>query len=214
VNARDVSLVVLAKAPVAGRVKTRLCPPLTPTEAASLARAALIDTLTAVARTPARRRFLVLDGRSGPWVPPGFTVVPQLAGGLDQRLAGAFDAVGGPAVLIGMDTPQVTPALLERAAAALGTTGVDAVLGSAFDGGYWCIGLRRPDRRVFDGVPMSAAHTGRMQLARLHALGLRVAPLPPLRDVDVFNDAIAVAREAPSLHFAQALSVVTKDSVA
>jgi rSAM/selenodomain-associated transferase 1 len=215
VNVRDVALVVLAKAPIAGRVKTRLCPPCTPAEAAFLARAALTDTLMAVADAAPRHRFLVLDGPPAPWLPPGFTVVPQADGGLDRRLAAAFDAVGGPAVLVGMDTPQVTPALLERAAGALAVTGTDAVLGPALDGGYWSIGLRRPDPRVFHGVPMSTASTGREQLARLRSLGKRAGSLPALRDVDTFDDALAVAREAPGSRFAGALaSLVTEDFVA
>jgi uncharacterized protein len=215
VNLRDVSLVVLAKAPIAGRVKTRLCPPCTPAEAAVLARAALTDTLEAVAAAAARHRILVLDGAPGPWAPRGFTVVPQVDGGLDRRLAAAFDAVGGPALLVGMDTPQVTPALLERAAGVLVGAGTDAVLGPALDGGYWSIGLRRADPRVFHGVPMSTASTGRVQLARLRSLGRRVGTLPALRDVDTFDDALAVGNEAPGSRFAAALaSLVTKDSVA
>ncbi len=88
-------VLVIAKEPVAGRVKTRLCPPFTPAEAAELAAAALADTLEAVLALPARRRVLVLDGRPGPWVPPGFDVVPQSAGGLDERLAAAFGGCTG-----------------------------------------------------------------------------------------------------------------------
>ena len=106
------TLLVIAKEPRPGRVKTRLTPPFTPEEAAALAEAALADTLRAVAAAPARRRVLVLDGQPGPWLPPGFDVVPQCAGGLDERLAAAFAGCDGPALLIGMDTPQVTPGLL------------------------------------------------------------------------------------------------------
>lgn len=213
-NARDVSVVVLAKAPHPGRVKTRLCPPCTPREAAMLATAALEDTLAAVAATTAKRRFLVLDGAPGSWLLPGFTVVPQGSGGLDERLATAFTSVGGPALLVGMDTPQVTPAILGDAARALAHPGRDAVLGPADDGGYWCIGLRRPDARVFHGVPMSTARTGRAQLERLRSLALDVAVLRRLRDVDVFDDALAVAREAPASRFATALASIWSEAVA
>ncbi|CAM5579726.1 hypothetical protein SVIOM342S_07620 [Streptomyces violaceorubidus] len=90
------TLLVIAKQPRPGRVKTRLTPPFTPAEAAALAEAALADTLGAVAATPARRRVLVLDGDPGPWLPPGFDVVPQGAGGLDARLADAFAGCAGP----------------------------------------------------------------------------------------------------------------------
>ncbi|MEO5678521.1 MAG: glycosyltransferase, partial [Acidimicrobiales bacterium] len=72
---------VLAKEPVAGRVKTRLCPPLTPAEAAAVAEAALADTLAAVARCGADRLVVALDGAPGPWLPAGFEVIPQRGGG-------------------------------------------------------------------------------------------------------------------------------------
>jgi glycosyltransferase A (GT-A) superfamily protein (DUF2064 family) len=87
-------------------------PPCSYEQAAALAEAALADTLHTVLTVPARRRVLVLDGRPGPWLPAGFDVVPQCGGSLDERLARAFAAVPGPALLIGMDTPQVTPDLL------------------------------------------------------------------------------------------------------
>ena len=83
----DITLLVIAKQPVPGRVKTRLVPPCTYEQAASLAEAALADTLRAVRMTPARRRVLILDGQPGPWLPPGFDIVPQCAGPLDERLA-------------------------------------------------------------------------------------------------------------------------------
>ena len=190
-------MLVIAKEPVAGRVKTRLVPPCTPQQAAALAEAALADTLHAVLAAPARRRVLVLDGEPGPWLPPGFDVMPQCDGGLDERLAGAFAAVTGPALLIGMDTPQLTPGLLT-----VDWEGADAWFGPAADGGFWGLGLRVPDAALVRGVPMSTADTGAVQRARLHAAGLRVADLPPLRDVDTAADAVAVARQAPLTRFA------------
>jgi len=152
-------LLVIAKAPAVGRSKTRLCPPCTFEEAARLAEAALADTLTAVAATRAARRVLVLDGEPGPWLPPGVDVIPQRGRGLDERLAAAFEDAGGSAFLIGMDTPQVTPALLERSMARLCHPAVDAVLGRSDDGGYWGIGLREPDPNMLLGVPMSRPDT-------------------------------------------------------
>jgi rSAM/selenodomain-associated transferase 1 len=197
------AVIVIAKAPRAGKVKTRLCPPCTPGEAAALARAALEDTLAAVAAAPAARRVVALDGPAGGWLPPGFDLVVQRGDGLAERLAAAFDDIGGPALLVGMDTPQVTPALLARCLTAL--QHADAVIGPALDGGYWAIGLRRPDPRVFDGIPMSVATTGASQRARLAALGLRIATLPALRDVDTIGDAQTVAASAPTTRFARAL---------
>ena len=183
-------VLVMAKAPVPGRVKTRLCPPCTPQEAAALAEAALADTLEAVAGSGAGRRVLALDGAPGPWLPKGFTVVPQATGGLDRRLAAAWTAVGGPGVQIGMDTPQVTAALLDDALAALDIA--PAALGPAVDGGWWAIALRRADPQAFLGVPMSTDATGAAQHARLRGLGLDVAPLPTLVDLDTVADLPAV----------------------
>jgi rSAM/selenodomain-associated transferase 1 len=198
------ALLVIAKAPVPGRVKTRLCPPCSPRHAATVARAALEDTLAAAGAAAVERRVLVLDGAPGPWLPAGWEVVPQRGAGLAKRLAAAFAEAGAPALLIGMDTPQVTPALLEQGLAALLTH--DAVLGCAPDGGYWAIGLRRAAAAVFAGVPMSAGDTGARQRARLDALGLTTASLPPLRDVDTIADARAVAAAVPRSRVAAALA--------
>ncbi|MEU0570763.1 TIGR04282 family arsenosugar biosynthesis glycosyltransferase [Nonomuraea sp. NPDC005983] len=206
-----VQLVVLAKRPVPGRVKTRLTPPYTPSEAAELAAAALDDTLRAVAATPAADRVLALDDvRQGPWGgrARGFGVVPQRGDGLDERLAWAFEDVYArrpvPVVLVGMDTPQLTPALLQRAAVAL--RGYDAVFGPATDGGFWLLGLRRPDPALLLGVPMSSPGTGRAQLGRLREAGLDVALLPSLTDVDDAADARLVAGLAPGTGFAATLT--------
>jgi uncharacterized protein len=198
------SLLVIAKAPVPGRVKTRLTPPCTPADAAALAEAALADTLAAAVRSRrAARRVLVLDGEPGSWVPRGFEVLPQRGDGLAARLAAAFCDVGGPAFLIGMDTPHVTPALLDAGLRAL--DGADAAFGPALDGGYWAIGLRRPDPAVFRAVPMSAATTATVQRARLSDLKLDTVELPPLVDVDTIADARRVAAAAPDTRFARAL---------
>jgi rSAM/selenodomain-associated transferase 1 len=207
-SSADLTLIVIAKEPLPGRSKTRLCPPLRPGEAAALAEAALADTLETVAATPARRRLLALDGRPGPWLPGGVEVVPQVGGGLDARLAGAFDAAAGPALLVGMDTPQVTADLLTAAAAALCDDGVDAVIGPADDGGYWAIGMRRARHAAFIGVPMSSAETAAVQRRRLAALGLRTAEVEALRDVDTIADAEAVAALCPDSRFAAALESI------
>ncbi|MFG2868532.1 DUF2064 domain-containing protein [Streptomyces sp. NPDC048338] len=193
------TLLVIAKAPVAGRVKTRLTTQFTPQQAADLALAALQDTLAAVLATPARRRVLVLDGHPGPWIPDGIEVVPQCTGGLDVRLAAAFALAEGPSLLVGMDTPQVTPGLL---APGLDFTGADAWFGPADDGGFWALGLAHPDPALLLGVPMSVAHTGEVQRQRLTDAGLSVRDLPELCDVDTPADAEQVAAAAPRTRFA------------
>ncbi|MCL2733434.1 MAG: DUF2064 domain-containing protein [Actinomycetia bacterium] len=196
------TVMVIAKEPVAGRVKTRLTPPYTPEQAAELAAAALADTLAAVAATPAERKVLVLEGRPGAWLPPGIDVVPQGRGGLDARLAAAFAGCEGPSLLIGMDTPQVTPELLRSAL----EPGPDAWFGPASDGGFWALGLAVPDPGLVRGVPMSTPCTGRTQRERLTAAGLTVRDLPELRDVDTAQDAAWVAGQAPGTRFAAALA--------
>ena len=195
-------LIVLAKEPVPGRVKTRLCPPCTPEVAAGIAAAALADTLEAARASGADRVVVALDGRPGDWCPPGVRVVPQGSGGLDQRLTRAWAATRGPALQIAMDTPQVTAADLAAAMTRLMVPGTDAVLGPALDGGWWAIGLRRPHSHTFAGIPTSRPDTGRRQHERLVALGLTVAPLPPQRDVDTWDDAVAVAGAHPLGTFA------------
>jgi hypothetical protein len=204
----SVTVAVIAKAPVPGRVKTRLCPPATHAEAAAVAAASLQDTLDVVLACHAGRRVVVLDGEVGPWCPPGLEVVAQCGGGLGERLAHAVASLGGPVVVVGMDTPQLTVALVDRAVHQLCRPGTDAVLGYADDGGYWGIGLRSADHRVFSGVPMSSPDTGRAQAAALRSCGLRVARLPQLRDVDTFEDARLVAAAVPGGRFAAAVGLV------
>lgn len=201
------TMVVLAKAPVPGRVKTRLCPPCTPEQAAALARAALADTFAAVDGSTCERRVLALDGAPGRWVPAGWEIVPQGDGGLGARLDTAVLAAEGPVLVVGMDTPQLTPDVLGRAWSRLLAAGTDAVLGPTDDGGFWGIGVRTPRPGLFDDVEMSTARTGHQQLARLRALGLAVAHLQRLRDVDTFRDALTVSTHIPHSRFAAQLAV-------
>ena len=204
----DATLLVLAKAPVPGRVKTRLCPPCSPDQAATLAEAAIVDTLAAATATPGVRPVLVLDGVPGEWVPNGLEIVPQVEGDLGARLAGAFATVDGPAVLLGMDTPQVTSGTLRAAVDALLRPGTDAVLGHTVDGGWWIIGFRSPQPSAFVGVPMSTAQTGALQANRLNELGLSVTTLAVETDVDTFADARTVAQCAPTTAFGRAFDAM------
>lgn len=205
------SIVVLAKQPLAGRVKTRLTPALTPQQAADVAAASLADTLDAVRGTPVARRMLVLDGSPSELDTTSFTVHSQAAGGLDLRLAAAFrtayDAAALPILLIGMDTPQVTPRLLTGAVESL-LARPGAVLGLAEDGGWWAMGLHTPDDALLAGVPMSSPETGVRQRERLDAAALTVTDLPVLRDIDEVDDLLAVAALAPLGRVAAVLSAM------
>ena len=206
------TILVLAKAPVAGRSKTRLCPPFTPVEAAELAEAALRDTLAAALATPGTGTLLALDGTPGPWLPPGVDVLPQRGDGLAARIGAALhDAqvhTGTPVLLVGMDTPQLTPALLAPAAHQLLRPHTDAVLGLAADGGWWALGIQTADADLLVDVPMSVSTTGADTRDRLRSRGLRTRDLPTLRDVDTATDAAAVAAMAPGTRFAQLLGLL------
>ena len=207
----NVQLLLVAKEPVPGRVKTRLCPPCTPHQAAAIARAALNDTLETLSRVPAVRRTLVLHGRYAP--PVGWDVVPQRGDGLGQRLANAFADTALPGVaslLVGMDTPQVDEALIGQALDGL----ADAVLGPAEDGGWWVLALREPRHAaVLAGVPMSTSDTGALTAAALRRRGLTVGAAPVLRDVDTAVDAWAVADAHPDGRFAAAVRRHVPESI-
>ncbi len=193
------TLIVLAKAPRPGFVKTRLSPDYSPEEAASLAAASLADTLDVVESTRAARRMLLLEGPAQAWQRRSLEVVAQQGRGLDERLAFAFSLVHGPALLVGMDTPQVTRELLD-----VSWDGIDAWFGPAGDGGFWALGFAvPPDPGLLLGVPMSRADTGARQRARLVAAGLRVGDLPELTDFDSAADVATVAALAPHGRFAR-----------
>lgn len=197
------TVIVLAKECVPGRVKTRLTPPFTSEEAAALAAASLADTIEAASRVRADRHLLWFQGRAPRGT--GFEIGAQPAGGLDERIAAAFDAVQGRAVLVGMDTPQLDAEVLQSV---LDDEGAEAWFGRAHDGGFWALGLDRWPRRgdLVRGVPMSTEHTGAAQLMRLHAAGLRVRQLPALTDFDHVDEAMLVAAEAPESRFAAQLA--------
>lgn len=199
----DLTIAVIAKEPVPGKVKTRLIPPCSPEQAAALAEAMLVDTLSAVTAAPASRRLIFLEGRTGDWLPKGFDVVPQVDGSLDLRLAHVLDAVDGPVMLIGMDTPQLTP---DRLRCDFDTH--PAWLGRTEDGGYWTIGLAKPHPDLINGVPMSVPYTFAAQHLQLVDAGFTVGMLPPERDVDTWADALAVADRAPNTRFARTLASI------
>jgi glycosyltransferase A (GT-A) superfamily protein (DUF2064 family) len=200
-------VVILAKEPKPGQVKTRLQSRFTVDEAAQLP-PALRDTQRAVQASQIPRRILCCDGDASSFA-DGFGVVPQWTGTLNDRLAGAFDDLGqyGPVrvLLIGTDTPQFDSALLDA--------DCDAVIGLSEDGGFWAIGLRTTDAaRVFAGIEMSTARTGSAQLARLLNLGRSVKLLPPLRDIDEPSDATYVADRYPGLEFSRCYAALTRVS--
>jgi glycosyltransferase A (GT-A) superfamily protein (DUF2064 family) len=200
------TVLVVAKAPVAGLAKTRLAAAVGPEIAAELAAAALLDTLDAVRRVDATAHVVALTGdlarshRVDELVVmlADFVVLPQRGDGLDERLAAAHaDAAGvapGPVLQIGMDTPQVTSELLGASAESLARPEVGGVLGPAGDGGWWALGLTDPGSALFlEGIPMSRPDTGARTLAGLRRTVGTVVQLPELTDVDTVDDLGPVA---------------------
>ncbi|GAA1520623.1 TIGR04282 family arsenosugar biosynthesis glycosyltransferase [Nocardioides humi] len=211
------TVLVLAKAPVAGRVKTRLAADIGVAAAARVAAASLLDTLAVCTSAvgPGRCR-LALEGDLAEAVAglrlcravEGWSVVGQSGDGLGDRIAGAFAGLAGPVVQIGMDTPQLTSGLLLDAAARL--DGYDAVLGPAEDGGWWLLGLRDPAAATaVAAVPMSTPRTGELTRRALEDAGLSVATAPVLRDVDDLSDLRAVAAGGVG-HFAATAAEVLR----
>ncbi|MEW1587398.1 DUF2064 domain-containing protein [Micromonospora vinacea] len=213
-------LLLVAKAPVPGLAKTRLCPPADPTQAARIAAASLVDTLAAVRATASAIPVLAHTGRfadaeyGGELTAAlvGWHLLPQRGGTFADRLANAHADTaaafpGRPVLQIGMDTPQISPALLTTALKRLAEH--EAVFGPALDGGWWALGLRDPAyASALRDVPMSTGDTGRRTLAALRRHGVRPAILPTQRDVDDWPAALAVAADLPGTRFAEAVASV------
>jgi glycosyltransferase A (GT-A) superfamily protein (DUF2064 family) len=147
----------------------------------------LQETLNAVRAAPVARRVLALGRADGDWLPAGFDLIGQRGGGYGERMAAALaDAHATatlPMLLIRPDAARITPDMLADAAWSLLSGEADAAYGPALDGGFWLLGLPRPDRSLVVGLP--APHEGgepggRMLLDRLASAGLRVALAPRL----------------------------------
>src|SRR6478609_4529884 len=207
-------VLVVAKAPVAGQVKTRLGAEIGMATAAEIAAAALMDTM-AVCRESfgVDACLLSLSGDFADAVrgdeliraAQGWSVARQRGSTFAERLANAHLDVpaGGPVVQVGMDTPQLTSDLLREVAET--AEHHDAVLGPAEDGGWWVLALRRPTAaRSLHDVPMSTPTTYDETRRALVGEGLDVVTATTLRDVDTVADADAVAASVPGSHFARA----------
>lgn len=205
------AVLVVAKAPVPGLAKTRLAADVGPEVAASIAAAALLDTLEAVRGLDVAARVVALTGDLAlaacadelGMMLRDFAVLPQRGVGLDERLAAAHadtaEVASVPVLQIGMDTPQVTVDLLGRAAACLATDDVDGVFGPATDGGWWALGLSDPARASFlHGIPMSQPDTGVRTLDGLRRVAGTVVQLAELTDVDTVTDLWPVADLQPA----------------
>jgi hypothetical protein len=203
----------MAKAPVPGLVKTRLGAQVGDDEAAELAAASLLDTLVVCART-FETCILALSGELDSSVMvertkqhlTGWTIFPQRGRGLAERLENAhhdaFAAVGTAVVQVGMDTPHMTPMLLQGVADPLSSGDADAVMGPAYDGGWWVLGLSHPRWvRGLRSVPMSHPQTAQWTRRCLLGNGARVVEARRLRDVDTVEDAESLRAETMDTHF-------------
>ncbi|MEP7765850.1 DUF2064 domain-containing protein [Sanguibacter sp. 25GB23B1] len=207
-------VLVMAKAPVPGQVKTRLASAVGPVFAARLAAAALLDTLDACEQAFGLDRcHLALAGDLDEVVDDdlllrlsSWTVHDQRGDGLAVRIANAHRDVHGvtraPVVQLGMDTPHVSPDVLGRVCDVV--SGGVPVLGLAEDGGWWVLATSSPG--LVDGleqVQMSTPRTGRETWDLLQSQDAGVVEAPTMRDVDVVADAVHVAALAPTTRFAQ-----------
>lgn len=201
------ALVIFAKAPIPGQVKTRLCPPVTPDEAATLQGTLVLDVIeksrTAerqmdryLACSPSREHpfFKVMEGRHG------LRLLDQVGTDIGARMAGVFEelfrAGYQSVVMVGTDVPALQAAVFLDALTLLG--GHDLVLGPAEDGGYFLIGMKRPLPELFREIPWSTAEVRALTLTKAAALGLSVAQLPMSRDIDRVVDLLALAQMVPS----------------
>ncbi|CAN5627665.1 DUF2064 domain-containing protein [soil metagenome] len=190
-------ITIIAKTPVPGLVKTRLCPPCTHEQAAAIARAGMLDTIEAIdgAFQVARdaTRTLLLDGDVETWMPANWQVEPQRGDGLLERIRNGFYDLG-PGIIVGMETPHVAALLPDAIDHLLAGRNL---LGLADDGGYWAIGLcaraAAQVDEVFGAIEMSTSTTGEQQLRRLQALGSETVLLPHARDLDDYADLCAIA---------------------
>jgi rSAM/selenodomain-associated transferase 1 len=178
---------LFAKQPRAGQVKTRLVPPLTPKEARELYRVALQESVSAFAGAPAAL-VLCCSGRRR-WFSrafPGVPLCPQGRGDLGIRLTrvttALFAAGATPVAVAGSDSPDLPPALIEAAFAALDSAEVAAI--PSRDGGYALLALRRPVPELFTAIPWSTAGVLACTRDRATALGLRFKTVGGWDDLD------------------------------
>ena len=182
-------LVIMAKLPVMGAVKTRLARDIGPAAAVAAARLMLDDLLRRVGRDRHWRTILALSPpsalRAGRW-PRTDGQVAQAPGDLGAKLTNVFQRLlpNGPVVIVGADCPDMQADDIRRAFHALRAH--RAVLGPATDGGYWLVGLARPRRNIFQKVRWSTEHARADTLAGMS--GMRVALLDTLTDIDSGDD--------------------------
>jgi uncharacterized protein len=198
------TVVVMAKAPVVGAVKTRLLPALAAEEATNLYHCFLLDTLDLVRGIAAAPVLAYAPAEAHAWFAAlcaDFALMPQTGVDLGARMAAVFANLFAqgtrPVVLLGADAPTLPADLIKEALATLDADASDVVLVPVADGGYCLIGLAAPQPALFSGMPWSTADVLARTLDRASALGLRAATLAPWWDVDTPDDLRRLASAAP-----------------
>jgi uncharacterized protein len=190
------ALAMMAKAPRSGDAKTRLSPPLTEAEAAELSGCFIRDTadnfIAAARSAPIHGHVAYSPAESKPafraMLPEAIRLLPSRRAGLGYSLADAaadlLAAGYGSVCLVNSDSPTLPTSVLVEAAHRLLAAGDRVVLGPAEDGGYYCIGLKSPHLRLFEGIAWSTEHVFAQTLDRAREIGLDTAVLPRWYDVD------------------------------
>jgi rSAM/selenodomain-associated transferase 1 len=190
-------LAVMAKAPDAGMVKTRLVPPLTITQAAELYRALLLDQLDHLATLPAVDLYVSYTPAAASalfegLVPREYRCFPQPSGDLGARMehccAELWRRGHSSAILLGSDLPPVPAGIIKQACSSLAPAKSRVVLGPSRDGGYYLIGLNQPTPEIFRGMIWSQPRVLSETLERLFRLGIEAYILPEWFDVDTAED--------------------------
>ncbi|MRR56165.1 MAG: glycosyltransferase [Deltaproteobacteria bacterium] len=193
----DKALLIFAKQPLPGKVKTRLSPPFTFQAAADIYGCMLSDTLVKVAEVSGVERLLFFEPSCGAADFfrenfPGIRAFPQQGVGLGERLekafATAFSLGFESVVAIGTDSPDLPPSYLEESFRLLEAGGADAVFGPAADGGYYLVALKSYHLGIFRNIPWSTNQVLEKSLTAATLLGLQVACLPVWHDMDTVED--------------------------
>ena len=187
----------MAKAPVAGTVKTRLVPPLTPEQAAELYRALLLDQFEHLKTFAGAARYVVYAPADAEQILRGlggadYHYLAQGGGDLGVRMGQTFADLSRlghrSIVLIGSDLPALPLAILDEAFAQLARPERRVVLGPSRDGGYYLVGMNQPTPEIFDNMRWSHDRVLADTTARLDGLGMRYSMLPTWFDLDVAED--------------------------
>lgn len=190
----DTAIVIFAKAPIPGLVKTRLAGYLTPEECAELYKCFFLDIVASIDKlsyslfvsfTPSEAENTIRE-----LVSSGISVFPQAGNDLGERMFNAALYISGlgktKIIFIGADIPFLNEDHIAQAVKSLES--YDLCIGPAYDGGYYLIGLKKPEPMLFKGIAWGTAKVLNQTKGRIEELGLKCSLLPILRDIDTIDD--------------------------